>query len=80
MFAAIKRTDQQQVAAEKARLVEMVPLLALLAPVGGWVGVVGRAGGWLAGWQLAAGQDRSAHSGCHSALGASGFRSSALLR
>ncbi|EFN52025.1 hypothetical protein CHLNCDRAFT_54794 [Chlorella variabilis] len=32
VYAAIKRTDQQQVAAEKARLVEQVPLLAVLAP------------------------------------------------
>lgn len=35
VYAAIKRTDQQQVAAEKARLVEQVPLLAVLAPVRG---------------------------------------------
>jgi D-serine dehydratase len=34
VYAAIKRTDQQQVAAEKARVVETVPLLAVLAPVG----------------------------------------------
>ncbi len=35
VYAAIKLADQQQVAAEKARMVEAVPLLAVLAPVGG---------------------------------------------
>jgi hypothetical protein len=33
VYTAIKRTDQQNIAAEKRRLVERVPLLAVLAPV-----------------------------------------------
>jgi hypothetical protein len=34
VYAAIKRTDQEQIAVEKRQLVERVPLLAVLAPVG----------------------------------------------
>lgn len=33
VYAAIKRSDQEQIAAERRALVERVPLLAVLAPV-----------------------------------------------
>lgn len=35
VYAAIKRSDQEQIAAERRALVERVPLLAVLAPVRG---------------------------------------------